>query len=292
MSKLAIILSLILLASPRVAAQQTKKLPPVPEFVNVPPEVAATHILKKVEPVYPAFARAVGMQGVVRIGIAVGTGGHLNATEGVISGWVCLGRAATNAVAQYRFRPFEKDGHPVVAETSVDIVFKLPDSKNVFDPPPPPRRPEGVRGFEKADSVTDISPELEKWVDSYLHASDASDFSQRALDSAVAVEIPTKDPKVRLYIVSEQATCGTGGCPIQLVEQSARGVRLLVAPDEVAGAFYAHFHEGSVYPDVFIEHRNGMVDSEITGYSEVGGEWVLLYCGKFSAGKGQVHVCR
>jgi hypothetical protein len=236
------------------------------------------------------------MQGVVRIGIAVGPRGHLYATKSVISGWACLEQAARDAAAQYVFTPFEKDGRPVIAETSVDIVFKLPGSKEMFNPPPPPRIPEGAKGFEKADSVTDLSPELGKWVDSYVHASD---FSQRALDSAVAVEVPTKNPMVRLYLVSEQARgCGTGGCPIQLVEQSARGVRLLV---EAGGwGFYAHNHEGSVYPDVFVCQRVGMDETDVTGYSEVGGQWVLLYCGKIQyvlrgkifVGKGDVHVCR
>lgn len=287
MSRLKMILSLILLVSPPLAAQQTNALPPVQgPPINIAPEVAATHILKKGEPVYPAFAKAVGMQGVVRIGIPVGPYGHINATDGVISGWACLDRAARDAAAQYVFRPFEKDGHPVMAWTSVDIAFKLPEAKNMFNPPPPPQMPERFDDFRNADTPADLSPELGKWVASYLRASH---FSEEALDSAIAVEILTKNPSVRVYIVTEQAApeCGTGGCPVQLVEQNARGVRLLVSY-RPAWFFYVHTHQGSVYPDVFFLTRLGMSECEVVGYSEVGGQWVLLYCGDDRS----VHVCR
>jgi hypothetical protein len=286
MSRLKMMISLLLLASPRLGAQQTGKLPSRPEFVNVPPEVAATHILKKGEPVYPAFAKAVGMQGVVRIGIAVGPRGHLNATKSVISGWACLEQAARDAASQYVFRPFEKDGRPVIAETAVDIVFKLPDDKKIFNPPPPPPMLDRFEDFRSARSASDLSPELGKWLDSN---SSASDSSQLAFDSAVAVETPTRNPSVRLYIVTEQTSpeCGTGGCPVQLVEQTAGSFRLLVSY-RPAWCFYAHTRQGSVYPDVFFLATSGMSGSVVTGYSEVGGEWVVLYCGDSKS----VHVCR
>jgi TonB family protein len=287
MSRLTIVLILAVLVSPQLRAQQAKKLPPIPETVEVPPEVAATYILKKGEPVYPAFAKAVGIRGVVRIRVLVEPDGSVGAVDGVERGWACLDQAARDAARQYTFRPFEKDGRPAMAWTSVDVVFKLPDSTKIFNPPPPPPVPEKVQDFSRAEPAADLSPALGKWIDSYLRDSR---FSERALDSAVAVEIPTRKPSVRLYMVSETAgdECGTGGCPFQLVEPSAHGFRLLVS-DSPANFFYTHTRPEAVYPDVFVEHRLGMLDDEITGYAEVGGEWVVLYCGSYATG---VQVCR
>jgi TonB family protein len=271
------ILSLTLLLLAQLAVQHTSELP----LIEIPPEVAATHILKKGAPVYPAFARAVGIQGVVRIRIEVGPTGRVNAAGGVITGWACLEDAARDAAGRYEFRPFVKDGHPALAQTSVDVTFKLPESGKTYNPPPPPPMPEKWDDFRNAQSPGELSPELRKWLASYLPASG---FSDEALDHAVAEEIPTKNPSVRLYVVTEHSAveCGTGGCPIQLVEQSARGVRLLFSARPTPD-FYAYARPGAVYPDIFIESRF----VGISGYSEVGGEWVLLYCGN-----AEVHVCR
>ena len=176
---------------------------------------------------------------------------------------------------QYVFRPFMKNGRPVYAETSVDIVFKLPGAKEAFNPRAPPLIPmEEVDDFSKAKPPADLSPELGEWVAAYLRSSD---FPQDTLDSTVAEEIPTQNSSVHLYIVTEQGECGVGGCEMQLVEQGAHGVRLLTR----SGGFwfYAHARPDAVYPDVFILSgigvSHGLSGPDVMGFSEVGGEWIL-----------------
>jgi hypothetical protein len=155
-----------------------------------------------------------------------------------------------------------------------------------LDPPPIPPVPQKVQDFSLAKSAADLSLALGKWIDSYLRDSH---FSDRALDSAIAVDVPTEKPSAHLYMVSETAAeeCGTGGCPIQLVEQSASTFRALVSDGGVF--FYTHIRPEAVYPNVFVGHRIGMFDDEITGYADVGGEWVVLCCGSYRTG---VQVCR
>jgi len=287
MSRLGVILFLALLNSQPPRAPQGAATPPGPELVQIPAEVAATHIVKRGKPVYPAFAKAVGIQGTVRIGIQVGPDGHINATQPVTSGWVCLEQAARDAASRYKFRPFEKDGRAVLVETSVDAVFKLRKTGKVFNPPPPPSLLDTWDDFRNAKPADDLSPELAKAVAAYLRASD---FSEEAPDYIFAVEIPTKNPSNHLYAATEKSgtDCGTGGCPFQLLEQSAQGVRLLAATRPAWG-FSAHPHPGSIYPDVFVGssvfRRDGVI-----GYSEVGGEWIILYC--TAADGTSLQVCR
>jgi TonB family protein len=150
MSRLEFALCLTLLVSPWLAAQQGADTPP---WVKIPPQVAATHLLKKVTPPYPAFARAAGIEGVVRIEIGIYQDGRIRSI-GVKSGPPCLSKAAINAVLQYIYKPFEKEGRLVRAETTVDVVFKLPDQKNAFRPDLPP---------ENCTSVNESSPVLERF---------------------------------------------------------------------------------------------------------------------------------
>jgi len=273
MSRLATFLLLALLVSPGLTALQKMETPP--PFVKIPPEVAASHILKKVEPLYPAFAKAAGIEGMVGVHVDIYQDGRIHEIQGAVSGWACLGQAAMDAAGQYEFKPFEKDGQPVVADTIVNVVFRLPEPKTTVHLPPPPPMPDRFDSFRDADPAADLSPAVRNWLDSYLRASHLghTPFFQQALDSSVAVEIPTKNAATRLYILSQQAgapICGaTGNCPIELVEQSSHGVRLLVDPAESGEGFYAHTHEGSLYPDVFIVTSMSAFESDVNGYSNV-----------------------
>ncbi len=80
-------------------------------------------ILKTV-PVYPAIARAAGVQGVVMLQATVSKNGTIENLR-VESGPVMLRQAAVDAVKRWRYKPFLLNGEPVEVETTVNVVFSL-----------------------------------------------------------------------------------------------------------------------------------------------------------------------
>jgi hypothetical protein len=73
MSKIASLLGFILLFSGPLKAHQ--------KWQEVSQEIAASHLLRKAEPVYPAFAKAAGVEGVVRIAVGIYTDGRIHSTS-------------------------------------------------------------------------------------------------------------------------------------------------------------------------------------------------------------------
>ena len=310
LSRPLIVLCLALLLSAPHMAQQRTEIPPEPQFVKIPPETAASHLLKKGVPVYPAFAKAAGIDGVMHVGIGIYPDGRVHAIQ-EISGWACLREAATKAAAQYVYKPFEKNGHPVVAETTVDIVFRLPDYGKIFHPLPPPELTlDSFTQFGDADSATDAHTKLRKWIVSHLQknfddmgSGDSGSLSAQGISqdkrteilaATRVIEIPTKNPADHLYVVSPRVGCGaTGNCDIYMVEDNARGVRLVA--DTGGWGFYAYPHQGSPFPDIFFVSHMSAGEVDVDGFSNAGGEWGLLYCGKIVLGEQEeddVHLCR
>ena len=81
--------------------------------------------LKRVEPAYPANAKAHGIQGLVRVNAIIdreGVPGHFK----VVKGHRALIPAALEALKQWRYKPFVIDGKAVEVEASFDINFVIP----------------------------------------------------------------------------------------------------------------------------------------------------------------------
>lgn len=97
---------------------------PAQDAPRVSPEAAASHLVRTVEPLYPAFARAAGLEGVVRVEVGISTYGRIYSFR-MVSGPPSLEQAAEDAMGQYVYRPFEENGRPVIVVTTVDVVFKL-----------------------------------------------------------------------------------------------------------------------------------------------------------------------
>lgn len=310
MSRLAAAFCLTLLILLPLAAQQKPKNPPPPQFVKIPPAVAAPHLLKKVAPVYPAFAKAAGIQGVVRVSIGIYPDGRIHYV-GVKSGWACLSKAAMNAAARYVYKPFEKNSHPVVAETTVDIVFKLSKHEKAAHLPPPPQLTLKSFGYRRQPTpIAKVSPELRKWVTDLADKSaplcaeygaphpisrDALKAAKRKLlDATRIIQIPTRAPAWRLYFVGQLVSCvcgATGNCNVYLLEDRNGRIHL-VAKDSGFG-FHVELHKGSPYPDIFIANNMSAFESGVDGYVNVGGHWGLLYCGEIlTEGKSNIHLCR
>ena len=80
---------------------------------------------RRVTPVYPPMARAQGIEGRVVLRGTVAEDGTLDGLK-VVSGVPMLARAALDAVAQWRYRPYTLNGKPVRMPTEISVEFKLP----------------------------------------------------------------------------------------------------------------------------------------------------------------------
>jgi protein TonB len=80
---------------------------------------------RRVTPVYPPMARAQGIEGRVVLRGTVAEDGTLDGLM-VVSGVPMLARAALDAVAQWRYRPYRLNGKPVRMPTEISVEFKLP----------------------------------------------------------------------------------------------------------------------------------------------------------------------
>jgi TonB family protein len=101
-------------------------LPPAPAGVmRISARVMDGMLEKRVEPVYPADSAAADARGVV---IALATIGKTGAVENVavLSGPLRFRDAATDAVMQWRYRPYLIDGVAVPVQTTITLSFAPP----------------------------------------------------------------------------------------------------------------------------------------------------------------------
>jgi protein TonB len=92
--------------------------------VRISSGVAASTVLYKMLPVYPAIAKAAGVQGTVVLAATISKAGTIENLR-VVSGPAMLQQAALDAVQGWRYRPFLLNGEPVAVETTVNVVFNL-----------------------------------------------------------------------------------------------------------------------------------------------------------------------
>jgi TonB family protein len=84
------------------------------------------HATKIVRPTYPELARQTHVDGRVSLACIIGRDGSVQKIE-VMKGHPLLIQAATDAVAQWRFKPIVLNGQAVEMETTVNIDFQLPN---------------------------------------------------------------------------------------------------------------------------------------------------------------------
>jgi periplasmic protein TonB len=99
--------------------------PPAPKRpVMISQGVATGLLLSPIRPIYPEIAKQARIQGTVVIEATIsrqGTIENLQVTEGP----PMLRRAAMDAVAAARYRPFLLNGEPVEVQTSIRVIFSL-----------------------------------------------------------------------------------------------------------------------------------------------------------------------
>jgi bla regulator protein blaR1 len=87
-------------------------------------EEMAGLLVKKVQPSYPAAARKGHIQGAVILRAAISKDGDVENLQ-VVSGPPELTPSAIEAVKQWKYRPYMKDGHAVEVETDITVNFTL-----------------------------------------------------------------------------------------------------------------------------------------------------------------------
>ena len=87
-----------------------------------PATVAA--VATPVEPVYPPLAEQMNVQGSVVLQLHVGKDGNIQDLQ-VVSGPDILADAAREAVRQWHFKPYLRDGNPVETEAQVTVKFSI-----------------------------------------------------------------------------------------------------------------------------------------------------------------------
>ncbi len=91
----------------------------------VPEKISEGLLLTGPAPVYPPDALKARLEGVVQLSATVNQSGDVSALK-LVSGDPQLARAATNAVKQWKYKPYLQGGVPVEMQTPVTITFKLP----------------------------------------------------------------------------------------------------------------------------------------------------------------------
>ena len=81
-------------------------------------------LLAPIQPVYPPIAKAVGVQGTVVLEAVISKAGRIESLH-VVSGPDMLRRAAVDAVAAARYRPYLLSGEPTDVQTTITVVFQL-----------------------------------------------------------------------------------------------------------------------------------------------------------------------
>ena len=267
---------------------------------------AQAHLVKKAEPVYPVFAKAAGVDGVVHVRVGIGTNGRVGALSGS-SGPPSLFKAAEDAVLSYVYKPFDSDGKPVYVQATVDVAFHLL-SHTPLTPPPLLSR-EKFWGSESRP-LEQFSSELQGWLMAHFSQQDCDlthgldgcpllkpfkNPHARHADIIGVFEIPVPRPGTRLYLVSPRANCGvTVNCPKILVEETGGKAHSVL--ETFGSGFYAYRRPYSPYPDIFIASHASALEVGVEGYVNAGGEWGQLYCGDIEINEDQterdeVRVC-
>jgi protein TonB len=96
-----------------------------PQKVKVSQGVSQGLLIKSVDPVYPALARQMRIQGSVELLANIGADGSITSVK-LLSGDSILAQAAINAVKQWKYKPYYLGDQPVAIQTQITMKFKLP----------------------------------------------------------------------------------------------------------------------------------------------------------------------
>ena len=112
-------------AAPPPPPALPRSSPAVPQdAIRVGGDAAQRNLDQKVEPLYPALARAARVQGTVLLQTSIDKTGHVVGVS-VLSGHPLLTAAAVQAVQQWTYRPILFNGQPADVVTTVTVNFTM-----------------------------------------------------------------------------------------------------------------------------------------------------------------------
>ena len=98
---------------------------PMLESVHISQGVSQGLLIKKVSPSYPKTALNMRIEGNVELMATISRSGDITRVK-VLGGDPQLARAASDAVKQWKYKPYLLNGEPVEIQTEVTVKFKLP----------------------------------------------------------------------------------------------------------------------------------------------------------------------
>jgi TonB family protein len=112
-------------SSPTVSQNTSSSAAPA-NPVSVPANVVAASVVTKVNPEYPAEARAKNIQGEVLLHATIDKAGNMSQVQ-VWSGDDALAKSAVEAVRQWKYKPMLVDSEPKEVDTTITVTFSMKD---------------------------------------------------------------------------------------------------------------------------------------------------------------------
>lgn len=103
----------------------TTAVPAAPTSQRISQGVSDGLLIRRVQPIYPQQALQMHTEGKVALQATIGKDGAVRNVK-VVSGPAVLARAASDAVRQWRYRPYTLNGEPIEVQTDININFVPP----------------------------------------------------------------------------------------------------------------------------------------------------------------------
>ena len=97
---------------------------PPAERLRVSSGVSTGLLVTPIKPVYPAIAKAAGVQGTVIVEAVISRTGTIESLH-VVSGPQMLREAAMEAIRTARYQPYKLNDEPIEVETMITVNFKI-----------------------------------------------------------------------------------------------------------------------------------------------------------------------
>ena len=81
-------------------------------------------LITPIRPVYPAIAKAAGIQGTVVVEAVISRTGTIESLH-IVSGPQMLREAAMEAIRTARYQPYRLNNEPIEIETKITVNFKI-----------------------------------------------------------------------------------------------------------------------------------------------------------------------
>jgi periplasmic protein TonB len=103
--------------------QPAATTPEKPRMVHVT-QLDPARLIRRVEPVYPALAKQIHMEGRVELHAIISTDGTIQSLE-IVGGDPIFYFSAREAVSQWRYQPTILNGQPVEVDTHITVIYTM-----------------------------------------------------------------------------------------------------------------------------------------------------------------------